>query len=134
MIYRDHKGRLILHSPMLGSIYDRVLLLGTEEECPEESLPWIDISTDLRTKLHAQLNKDISSYAESSTVSLSMAEISLEKQASTFLSLIEGLMSQSQSNSATLTPVFFALRACINAGWKPINLPKVNHVQIIKNF
>jgi hypothetical protein len=108
-VYNDIKGNHLYHSVSLGVLYDRTVLGRLDSEH----------STDI-TDLFLQKiteSKQVGEEQENNS--------KLEKQASMYLSMIEDIMSSSETDFSVLIPAFSALKACISNGWKPSKLTKV---------
>jgi hypothetical protein len=117
IIYKDHDGKFILHSPALGTLYDRCVpeYPSFSNHCEES------FSNDISTLFHQVIE-----YQHVDEVHLIKKDTLLEKQATAFLELFNQLISDSSLvNRSMLVPTLSAILACINASWKPHQISMV---------
>lgn len=115
VIYRDHRGILMAHSPSLGCLYDRPLY---SKYLNQTILP--DVTNILKQVLSGQAEDN-----EPVTVPSSTTGSIFDKQASMFLQLLDELQYESESKAVMMLPAFSALVACLKSGWRPKSVAKV---------
>ena len=115
VVYTNHEGFLMVHSPSLGYLYDRPL----PTEYYEQTI-FPNISSTLKDGLVNHHGNHDTHDGNNRTASV------FDKQAKVFLQILDDLQNEADSVAVMMLPAFSALVACLKAGWKPKNIAKVN--------
>lgn len=114
VIYQDYRGKHMLHSPSLGTLYDRLV--------PNyQSLDTLESVANNVTNILQQILDECPH--DTNDV---MKDDIIQKQATTFLKLLSDMIADpTLINRSMLMPTLSAILACIKSSWKPTHISAV---------